>query len=255
MVTTTATSADGTRIAYTRQGSGPALVLIDGALCSRAFGPHPSLATVLATDFTVYTYDRRGRGESTDTSPYAVRREVEDLAAVIAEAGGEAFVSGHSSGALLALHAGDLPIPKLVLFEPPIGDEDYKSVESEFTAGLRELVESGQRGEAVRRFQQAIGIPEEIIEQMRPVWPALEAMAHTIVYDCTIVEQTAYDLVRTVKTETLVLNSDVTGENLTHWAETVAEHLPNGTHRQLTGGWHGVPDEDLKPVLVEFLKG
>jgi pimeloyl-ACP methyl ester carboxylesterase len=254
-MTTTAVSADGTRIAYTRQGSGPALVLIDGALCSRAFGPHPTLAEVLATDFTVYTYDRRGRGESTDTLPYSVAREVEDLAAVIAEAGGEAFVSGHSSGALLALHASRLPIPKMVLFEPPIGDDEYESVESEFTAGLRDLVESGQRGEAVRQFQQALGIPDEIIAQMQPIWPSLEAMAHTIIYDCTIVEQTAYDLVRTVKTETLVLNSDVTGENLTHWAEAVAENLPNGTHRQLTGGWHGVPDEDLKPVLIEFFKG
>jgi pimeloyl-ACP methyl ester carboxylesterase len=254
-MTTTAVSADGTKIAYTRQGSGPALVLIDGALCSRAFGPHPTLATVLSTDFTVYTYDRRGRGESTDTLPYSVAREVEDLAAVIAEAGGEAFVSGHSSGALLALHAGGLPIPKMALFEPPIGDDEYESVESEFTAGLRQLVESGRRGEAVTQFQQAIGIPEEIIASMKPIWPSLEAMAHTVIYDCTIVGQTTYDLVRTVRTPTLVLNSDVTGENLTHWAKTVAEHLPNGTHRAMVGGWHGVPDEDLKPVLVEFFKG
>jgi pimeloyl-ACP methyl ester carboxylesterase len=255
MVTTTATSADGTKIAYDRQGSGPALILIDGAMCSRDFGPQPSLAKVLATDFTVYTYDRRGRGLSTDTLPYAVEREVEDLAAVIEAAGGEAFVYGHSSGALLALHTSELPIPKMALFEAPIGDGEYESVESEFTAGLRQLVESGQRAEAVTAFQRALGMPDEVLAQMAPLMPAFEAIAHTIVYDCTIVEQTSFDLVKTVQRPTLVLNSDVTGENQVHWAKAIAESLPDSTYRPMTGGWHGVADEDLKPVLVEYFKG
>ncbi len=253
-MTSTTVSADGTAIAYTRQGQGPALIFVDGALCSRTFGPHPTLAQVMASDFTVYTYDRRGRGESTDTLPYAVEREVEDLAAVIEAAGGEAFLSGHSSGALLALHAAKLNVPKLVLFEPPVGDDECRSIESDYTAKLRGLVEDGKRREAVVDFQTSIGIPEDVLAQMEPVMPAFEAMAHTIVYDCTIVEQTDYAFARGVPTETLVLNSDVTGENLTHWAKTIAGNLPNGTHRELAGNWHGVADEDLKPVLVEFFK-
>src|SRR5687768_4252071 len=113
-------SRDGTAIVYERSGTGPALILVDGAFCSRAFGPSPKLARLLAQHFTVYTYDRRGRGQSGDSQPYAREREVEDLAALIQQAGGEAFLVGLSSGAALALEAAasGLSVAKVAAFEP-----------------------------------------------------------------------------------------------------------------------------------------
>ena len=119
-------SKDGTRIAYERMGSGPAVVLIDGALCSRAFGPMPKIAALLKDHFTVYLYDRRGRGESGDTQPYSKAREVEDIGALVQAAGGAAFAVGLSSGAALALEAAasGLPLRKLAVYEPPFVTTD-----------------------------------------------------------------------------------------------------------------------------------
>ncbi|TCO57002.1 alpha/beta fold hydrolase [Actinocrispum wychmicini] len=256
MTTTTVTSADGTKIAYDRAGTGPALVLIDGACCYRHFGPQVPLAAVLATDFTVYTYDRRGRGESTDTLPYSVQREVEDIEAVIQEAGGSAFLYGHSSGALLAAQSHRLSVPKMVLFEPPVGDGGFASFPPEFVTQLGALVDEGKRGDAVEMFNRAIGVPDEVMDgMMRPVWPALEALAHTLLYDCAIVAATDFDVVRSVQAETLVLSSHTTGADMAARSAAVAENLPNGTHRALAGEWHGVAPEDLAKVLIEFYQG
>jgi pimeloyl-ACP methyl ester carboxylesterase len=147
-----ATSADGTAIAYERTGTGPALILVDGAMCYRAAGPMRPLAALLQDSFTVYTYDRRGRGESSDTTPYDVAREVEDLQAVIAQAGGEACVYGISSGAALALAtaAAGPGITKLALFEPPFMAEVEDGARiKEYTERLNELLDAGRKGDAV----------------------------------------------------------------------------------------------------------
>jgi pimeloyl-ACP methyl ester carboxylesterase len=250
-------SSDGTSIAFERTGDGPALILVDPAGSYRDFRPQRAPVGYLAAHFTVYLYDRRGRGHSTDTPPYAVQREVDDLAALIAEAGGSACVYAMSSGCLLALHAaaGGLAIPRLALFEPPIEPREHATGESEFTAELAGLVAAGRRRDAVEFFHRGIGVPEEIIAQMTPaVWAALEAVAHTLVYDCVISDATSLRLVRSVTAPTLVVDSQGSGGELTGMAATVVEALPDGSHRSLAGAWHGVPDEVLAPVLTEFLR-
>jgi pimeloyl-ACP methyl ester carboxylesterase len=184
-------SRDGTRIAYDMVGRGPALVTVDGALCSRAMGPGKSLAPFLSEHFTVFTYDRRGRGDSTDTAPYAIDREIEDLDAVITETGGSAFVFGLSSGAALALEAAarGSAITKLVLYEAPfIVDDSRGPIPEDIVLQFRTLLADERRGDAVRLFMRQVGVPRVIIGLMRflPVWPKLKAVAHTLPYDMTV---------------------------------------------------------------------
>jgi pimeloyl-ACP methyl ester carboxylesterase len=249
------TSSDGTSIAFEPAGAGPALIVVDAAGNYRDFRPLRAPVERLAADFTVYVYDRRGRGASTDTLPYAVEREIDDLAALIAEAGGSANVYAMSSGCLLALHAAasGLAIPRLVLFEPPIEPNEAPTGESDFTTELAELVAAGRRRDAVEFFHRGIGVPEEVMAQMTPpVWAALEAVAHTLVYDCKLSDAMSLRLVRSVTVPTLVVDSQGSSGELTGMAATVVEALPNSTHRSLAGAWHGVPDQPLAPVLTEF---
>jgi hypothetical protein len=246
-------SSDGTAIACERSGAGPALVLVDPALGHRGFDNVRGLGERLAGDFTVYSYERRGRGASGDTLPYAVEREVEDLAAVVAGAGGSAHVYAFSSGGLLALQAAaaGVPIEKLVLMEPPIGTDDDPA-DSAFTTEMAGLVAAGRRREAVARFLAGVGVPADVLAGMAPSMPALEAVAHTIVYDCLISDATTTDLLAKVSTPTLVLDSQGSGDDLAGWAASVAAALPDARHRSLQGGWHGVPVEVLAPVVAEF---
>jgi pimeloyl-ACP methyl ester carboxylesterase len=251
------TSSDGTSIAFERAGDGPPLIAVDAAGSYSGFRPFPAPVELLAPHFTVYVYDRRGRGASGDTQPYAVQREVDDLAALIAEAGGRAFVYAFSSGGLLALHAAasGLAIPKLALFEPPIEPDQRATDESAFTAELAGLVAAGRRRDAVAFFNRGIGVPEEIMAQTAPgVWAALEAVAHTLVYDCRISDATSLELLGSVWAPSLVIDSQGSGGELSGMAAAVAEALPNGSHRSLAGGWHGAPDDALAPVLVEFFR-
>jgi pimeloyl-ACP methyl ester carboxylesterase len=249
-------SADGTAIAFERLGSGPALILIEAAAHFRGFSSFDGLAPMLASDFTVYRYDRRGRGGSTDTPPYGVEREVEDLAALIDDAGGSALVYGFSSGALLALHAAarGLAIPRLALLEPPLPDEADAEAAADFTAELGRLVGAGRRSDAVELFHTAIGVPAEVVEQTRgtPAWTAMESVAHTLVYDCLVSAATTPGLLAAAKVPTLVLDSEGSSDDLTGWAATTASRLPDSTHRSLAGEWHGVPDDVLAPALVDF---
>jgi pimeloyl-ACP methyl ester carboxylesterase len=249
-------SADGTEIAFDRSGSGPALVMIDPAGGYSGFDNIRSLGALLAREFTVYTYDRRGRGRSGDTKPYGVQREVEDLAAMIAEAGGSAFVYGFSSGGLLAFRAAadGAAIDKLAVFEPPVRGQG-EPPDTAFTAEIAELVSSGRRADGARRFLSGIGVPREVIEEMEPTLPALEAVAHTLVYDCAISDATSFELLRSVRTPTLVLDSQASSDDLTGGAAPIAAALPNGTRRSLAGEWHGVPDKDLASAIRDFLHG
>jgi pimeloyl-ACP methyl ester carboxylesterase len=253
----TVRSADGTSIAFSQVGAGPALVLVDAAAGFRGFGPMGPLAAALAPEFTVLTYDRRGRGESTDTPPYAVEREVEDLQALIEAAGGWACVYGFSSGAVLALRAAadGLPIEKLALMEPPLELEEQAPRGPDLGAEVAELVAAGRRGDAVEHFNRSIGVPDEMIAGLRqaPFWPELEALAHTLVYD-TVITSSALAPARlaAITTPTLVLASAGSDERLLGWARAVADALPNGSLRAMKGEWHGVPPDDLAPVLTEF---
>jgi pimeloyl-ACP methyl ester carboxylesterase len=256
----TTRSPDGTVIAFDRVGSGPPLILVDAAAGFRAFGPMGALAEHLRSRFTVFTYDRRGRGDSTDTPPYAVDRELEDIQALIDVAGGSAFVHGFSSGAVLALHAAarGLAIDKLTLLEPALEiDRDPSAEPDPLVAEVADLVAAGRRGDAFVRFNESIGVPEEFIEGMRegPEWAALEALAHTLVYDMTITSSFTADMLPTINIPTLVVTSEVTDDRLQRWARAVVEALPDATHRSLPGEWHGVAPDVLAPVLEEFLLG
>ncbi|MGC5311569.1 alpha/beta fold hydrolase [Micromonospora zamorensis] len=258
--TGTVRSADGTTIAYERSGSGPAVILVDAAGGFREMGPMRSLATHLAEEFTVLTYDRRGRGQSTDTLPYAPQREVEDLQALIdGAAGGSAALYGFSSGAVLALLAvaGGLPVTRLAVLEPPFEQDEQSPDEPDLAGDITRLVAAGRRGDAVLHFQRSIGVPAEVIDGMRdgPGWSAMKALAHTLVYDLTLFAALPAEALTTLTIPTLVLDSEQSDARLRGWAQGVAEALPAGRHRTLPGEWHGVSEEVLAPVLADHFAG
>jgi pimeloyl-ACP methyl ester carboxylesterase len=253
------TSADGTTIAYERSGDGPPLVLVDGAMCHRAAGPMRPLAALLRKDFTVYTYDRRGRGESSDTTPYAVAREVEDLRAVIAQAGGEAYVYGISSGAALTLAAAATGpwISRLALYEPPFTAEVEDGIRTkEYTERLGELLEAGRRGDAVALFMTHVGVPAQMVDGMRaqPGWATLEAIAPTLAYDDQVLGdgRVPRDLASTIAVPSLVLSGGVSPQSLQRAAKATADALPTAEHRTLDGQTHDVAPDALAPVLAGF---
>jgi pimeloyl-ACP methyl ester carboxylesterase len=253
------TSRDGTRIAFERAGAGPALVLVDGALCFRSFGPMAPLAELLAPDFTVYRYDRRGRGASGDTAPYAVAREVEDLEAVIAEAGSAAYVFGMSSGAVLALEAAasGLPITRLALYEPPLSVDAGEP--SDFAERIEELVVAGRNGDAVAFFMTSAGVPEEAVTAMRSdaTWPLFESVAPTLVYDNAVLGDgmVPYERAAQLTVPTLVANGGDSPEFFQRAAAATAEAIPGARHRTLTGqSWGQVAPAALAPVLREFFR-
>jgi pimeloyl-ACP methyl ester carboxylesterase len=257
----TVTSADGTSIAFERVGDGPPVVLVGGALNDRSFQPLVELAALLAPDFTVYTYDRRGRGDSGDTAPYAVAREVDDLEALIAEAGGSAFAYGLSSGAVLALEAAarGLAITKLALFEPPLTVDDGSSSDEGFDAQLAELIWAGRRGDAIELFMTGIGLPAEAVDGARrsPMWSGLEAMAHTILYDDAITGDRSLltERLAFVTVPTLVIASGASSPYLLDAAQAVAEALPDARLRTLEGQFHDVAAKDIASVVTEFFTG
>ena len=258
----TVTSSDGTPIAFERSGDGQPVIVVGGATCDRAI-TRPT-AEELAKHFTVFNYDRRGRGDSGDTLPYAVEREIEDIGALIAEAGGTASVYGHSSGAALALHAAasGLPIVKLVLHEPPYGpgSEEERRVSQEYAEDLQAILAEDRRGDAVELFMTTVGMPQEMVKGMRhtPRWTELEAMAPTLAYDSEIMGDSSTvptDLVARVAAESLVLVGGASPEWMSDVGKQVADALPNGQHMVLEGQEHVVPPEVLVPVLAEFFNG
>jgi pimeloyl-ACP methyl ester carboxylesterase len=250
----TVQSADGTTIAFRRRGAGPVLILVDAAGAYRAFNSMDSLAEILAAKFTVIAFDRRGRGDSGDTLPYEIEREVEDIEALITTEWDEAFLFGASSGGLLVLQAAaaDLPVPKLAVFEPPLGSDDDDN--APFIADLARLVEEGRRSEAVELFYEGIGVPPEVLAGMPPEdRRAIESVAHTLVYDCLVSQATSGATLRSVYAPTLVIDSLDTGVEIASWAEQVAKGLRQGRHVSLPGEWHHVSDQNLAQALTTFL--
>ncbi len=245
-------SRDGTKIVYDRSGQGPALILILGAFNERPTGA--PLARALEPHFTVFNYDRRGRGESTDTAPYAIEREIEDLEALIAEAGGTAFVFGYSSGAILAVRAAaqGAAVSRLALFEPP----PTGARAGELAPQLSAHIAAGRRGEAVELFQtEAVGIPAGMVAQMRqaPFRPALDKIAHTLVYESTILAALPGGLAASVRVRTLVIDGANSPAVMRQAAQTLAEALPEGRYQTLADVGHDIVPEVLAPVLSEFL--
>ena len=257
----TVQSADGTTIAYDRFGEGEPLILIGGSFSERAHPAMSQLAQELSPCFTVFNYDRRGRGDSGDAAEYAVEREAEDLAALVAEAGGSAKVFGLSAGGALALKAvvsGVEGITKVALYDPPfVVGEDGPHPPAGFTRQLRELTDAGRRGDAVELFMtKGMGAPAEGVAQMRfaPFWQGLEALAHTLPYDATILGD---DLalpsgLDAVKVPTFVVH----GGNAAPWlhasARALAEALPEARHHALPGQDIAVDPAVLAPELKSF---
>lgn len=256
----TVRSNDGTAIAYDQLGAGPPVIMVVGAFNTRATtGP---LAAALQERFTVLNYDRRGRGDSGETLPYSVERELEDLDALIAEAGGSSSsVFGYSSGATPALRAAarGLAISKLALYEPPfLVDESRPPLPADLPEQLGELIAAGRRGDAVELYQtEAVGIPEEVVVGMReaPFRPALEAIAHTLVYDATIIGDLTLptELIASIATPTLVIDGENNVPLMRSAARAVADTLPNGQRRTLAGQSHEISPDATAAVLEKFL--
>jgi len=255
----TVTSADGTEIAFDQLGAGPPLIMVVGAFNTRATtGP---LAAALQDRFTILNYDRRGRGDSGDTPPYSVEREIEDLDALIAEAGGSSAVFGYSSGANLALNAAaNRPaITRLALYEPAfLVDESHPRPPTDLPEQLAELISAGRRGDAVELFQtKAVGMPEDVVAQMRhaPFRPALEAIAHTLVYDATIIGDLTLptELIASITTPTLVIDGEMSPPVMRNAARAVADALPNSRPRTLPDQTHDISPEPTAAVLEDFL--
>jgi pimeloyl-ACP methyl ester carboxylesterase len=261
-MTDTVRSNDGTAIAYDRWGDGPPLILVAGAMSQKVDAVE--LASHLASTFTVFAYDRRGRGDSGDTQPYAVEREIEDLGAVIAAAGGSAFVFGHSSGAVLGLRAAaaGLAILKLAMYEPPfIVDDSHAPQPDDYVEHHDELIAAGKPGDAVAYFfTDSVGLPAEAVAHMRqdPSWAGMEAVGHTLRYDGRIMADTMrgdpapLQQWALVRTPTLVIDGSETFSFMHPSADAIAGVLPNGERATLAGQDHGPTSEALVPVLVDF---
>lgn len=260
------TSKDGTTIAYENRGTGPALILIDGALTYRSFGPMPKLADLLSLHFTVYTYDRRGRGESSNSKPHSIDCEIEDIDALIDAAGGSAYLFGISSGACLALEAAiklGKKARKLAMYEPPYDSlKGAAQAWKDYRKQLADLLAAGRRGDAVVLFMQFVGTPAEQMNGMRnsPVWPMFEAVAPTLAYDAAAMgDDRVVPLSGAAKVSVpaLVMDGGANLETMPFMHDTslkLAQAIPHALQHTLEGQTHDVNPEVLAPVLVEFFE-
>jgi pimeloyl-ACP methyl ester carboxylesterase len=260
----TVISKDGTPIAFDDYGAGPPVVLVGGAFQYRAFDPRTAeLARLLSARFRVFHYDRRGRGGSGDTAPHAVQREVEDLQAIIAGAGGPASVFGMSSGAVLALEAAarGTPITRLALYEAPfIVDDSRPPFPPDYLAQLNKFLALGRRGGAVRFWLRMVGVPAPVVALMRctPAWPKFKAVAHTLPYDAAIMAGTLGGVPlpagrwTSVRVPALTVTGGKSPAWLHHGMQALTNILPRAENRILEGQTHMVKPEALAPVLEEF---
>jgi pimeloyl-ACP methyl ester carboxylesterase len=253
----TVTSRDGTPIAYDREGSGPALILVGGGLDDGA--ENAPLAAELAGDFTTYNYARRGRGASGDTEPYAAEREIEDIAALIAAARGRAHVYGVSSGGMFALEAAlaGLPIDTVAVYDVPY-DTSAEAPQrfDEYRGRLDAALSAGRRGDAVELFMRLAGSAEEQIAAARgsPHWPALESLAHTLAYDAVLYGPPPLDRLAAIEQPTLVATGGASGF-FAAAADAVAASVPKAERVTLAGQGHVVDPRAMAAELRRFFAG
>jgi pimeloyl-ACP methyl ester carboxylesterase len=252
------TSQDGTTIAYDKKGQGPLLILVLGALNRRSQGK--KLSELLSDRFTMVSYDRRGRGDSTNTLPYSTDKEVEDIEALINEFGGKAYLYGHSSGCVLALIAArelSLKVEALALYELPYNADPAAHAASEsYRKELKELLNEEKRGDAVALFVKSVGVTDKQVTAMQklPMWKGLTAMAQTLAYDTIeLMEQYPKLDTRRVNTKTLVMYGAKSPEFMCETAKKLSETMPHAQLRSLSGQSHDVKADVLAPVLAEFL--
>jgi len=260
----TVTSKDGTLIAYEKVGKGPALILVDGALCYTKFGPMPDLAPLLADHFTVYYYDRRGRGDSGNVLPYATDREIEDLEAVLEAAGGEAYLFGASSGGIIALETANTVegIKKVAVYEAPmIIDDTHAPMPEDYITNTQLHIINGRPGEAVKMFMKMVGMPRfaMFIMGFTPAWKKLVAVGHTLPHDLAFVEPFQQgkplpkNLWKHVTMPTLVLDGGKSPEYMRNGQHMLSQTLPHASYRTMKGQTHNIPPAILAPALIEFL--
>jgi pimeloyl-ACP methyl ester carboxylesterase len=258
----TVISRDGTKIAYDKLGSGPPVILVNGALSDRAASA--DLARLLAGRFTAYSYDRRGRGDSGDTRPYAVEREIEDIEALIEHAGGTAYLVGFSSGAALALETASKlgsKIIKLAVYEAPYDEaagaaDKWKS----YRAEQADLLAGGRRGDAVLHHMKFVGVPDAVVAEMKasPAWAGMEALATTLPYDVAVVgndRSVPVERAAKVLADALIIDGGASRETMPFMrtsADRIAQAIPNGQRRTIDGQAHNVSPGAIAPVLIEF---
>jgi pimeloyl-ACP methyl ester carboxylesterase len=263
----TVTSKDGTTIAFDQSGEGPALILVGGAFEQRAMDSATAqLAALplLSENFTVFHYDRRGRGDSADTLPYAVEREIEDIEALIDAAGGSSFLFGISSGAALVLEAALAlggKVRKLAMYEAPYNDDEAaRGACIDYRKQLKELLAADRRGDAVALFMMLLGMPADQVPEIRqhPMWPVFEAVAPTLAYDAAALGEDGSVPTRraaSLAVPVLIMNGEASEWSFMHTtAVALANAMPHAQHRTLKGQTHEVAAEALAPVLVEFFK-
>jgi pimeloyl-ACP methyl ester carboxylesterase len=258
----TVQSADGTTIAFDKSGKGPALILVDGALGQRTMDAETTqLAPLLAKHFTVLHYDRRGRGDSMDTQPHAVEREIEDIDALITEAGGSAFLFGISSGAALALEAAlqlGGKVKKLVMYEAPYNDDEAaRQAWKAYRKQLADVLAQGRKGDALALFMLLVGMPPDHLDTVRqhPMWPMWEAVAPTLAYDAAVMGEDAsvpIEKAARVAVPTLVMDGGASYPFMHVTALALVRAMPHAQHRTLEGQTHEVAPQVLAPVLEEF---
>lgn len=260
----TATSHDGTRIAFTKAGRGPALIVVDGAFCYRENGMAPSLLPLLAEHFTVYWYDRRGRGESADTQPYAVEREIEDLNAVLQAAGGSAYLFGMSSGGALAIRAvvAGLPVTRLAVFEAPYIPGSAENIAYPVAANeVRRLVADGKRAEAVTYFMRRVfGAPAPFVMMMkllmRASWKRNALVAHTLAYDLDLLGDGHVPAAAArIAIPTVIIGGEKAPPKLQAAVTRTVAAIPGAKRIALKGQSHMVKPAVLTPALVAFFNG
>jgi pimeloyl-ACP methyl ester carboxylesterase len=260
----TAISKDGTAIAYEKSGSGPVIILVNGALAHRNLQGEKDLAAMLAKDFTVIHYDRRGRGDSTDAKPYTVKREIEDIEALVNAAGGRAYLYGSSSGASLALLAADNlgadKIMKLALYEPAYGadDDESKHQFAEEKQKIKELITAGKPGDAVAHFLKSRGMPQPEMEGIRqsPDWKEMERVGHTLVYDFEILGRgtVPLDVARSIEMPTQIMDGGKSFDFIHDTADALAKSIPGARRKTLPDQTHEVSAEAMAPLLKEFFR-
>jgi pimeloyl-ACP methyl ester carboxylesterase len=260
-------SKDGTKIAFDQIGKGPALILIGGMFEQRAWDSETAKMAalpLLAAHFTLITYDRRGRGDSTDTLPFAVEREIEDIEALIDHMGGTAYLFGISSGAALAFEAAFKlggKVKKLAMYEAPYNDEaDARKAWVKFRKDLMQTLSEGRKGDAVGLFMMLLGMPAEHLAGMRedPSWPMFESVADSMAYDAAALGDEAAvpaERAASLNVPTLVMDGSESYPFMHVSAVALAKAMPNGLQRTLQGQTHEVKADVLAPVLIEFFEG
>ena len=260
-------SADGTSIAYNRQGGGPAVILVGGGLDDGS--ENAPLAAELAKQFTVYNYARRGRGDSGDTLPYAVEREIEDIEALIANAGGSAHLYGVSTGGALALEAAaaGLAIDKVAVYEVPYDmAEDWPQKWRAYVEELAAVLAEGRRGDALELFMRLAGSSDDEIAAVRdsPYWSGMEGIAHTLAYDAACLGNGQPSAARfaAITQPTLVVTGDERPPNAARWvlaldgaADAIVASMPNAERLTFEGQGHVADPEAVVGVLGGFFRG